>query len=103
MSHPHITFEEHAARDARLVILRGLNDQIDGRMNEVLLTALLETFGHNRSREWVRTQLNKLQELGAVMLVQAGTVMIATITRAGVDHVGRRSIIEGINRPSPEM
>ncbi len=99
----HLSFEEHSARDARLIILRGLNDQLDGRMNEVLLTALLGTFGHNRSREWVRTQLNKLRELGAVTLVEAGTVKIATITRAGVDHVERRSLIEGINRPSPEV
>ncbi|KGE00989.1 hypothetical protein [Rhizobium sp. YS-1r] len=98
-----ISFEEHAARDARLVILKGLNEQTDGRLNEVLLTGLLETFGHNRSREWVRTQLLKLKELGAVTLVEAGSVFVASITRAGVDHVQRRSIIEGINRPSPEI
>jgi hypothetical protein len=98
----HLSFEEHAARDARLVILRGLNAQLDGRMNEALLTVLLETYGHHVSRDYVRTQLNKLRELGAVSTVQAGTVMIASITRAGVDHVDRRSIIEGINRPSPE-
>jgi len=97
-----VSFEEHSARDARLVILRGLNGQTDGRMNEALLTQLLLTFGHNRSREYVRTQLNKLKELDAVTVVQAGTVMIASITRAGIDHVERRSIIEGIARPSPE-
>lgn len=99
----HLSFEEHAARDARLVILRGLAQQIDGRLNEVMLTALLETFGHNRSREWVRTQLYKLRELGAVTTTEAGSVLIASITRAGVDHVERRSIIEGVNRPSPEV
>jgi len=97
-----ISFAEHAARDARLVILRGLDQQVDGRMNETLLTYLLETFGHNVSREYVRTQLRKLQELGAVQVTEVGTVMIATIARAGVDHVHRRSIIEGVNRPSTE-
>ncbi|MGO4196558.1 hypothetical protein AB4Z13_14440 [Rhizobium sp. YAF28] len=98
-----VSFEEHSARDARLIILRGLNDQTDGRMNEALLTQLLLTFGHNRSREYVRTQLNKLRELDAVTVVLAGTVMIASITRAGIDHVERRSVIEGIARPSPEV
>ncbi|QND46699.1 hypothetical protein HB780_05515 (plasmid) [Rhizobium lusitanum] len=98
-----MSFEEHAARDARLIILRGLNGQLDGRLNEIMLTALLETFGHNRSRDWVRTQLRKLHELGAVALAEAGTVLIASITRAGVDHVERRSLIEGVNRPSPEV
>ncbi len=98
-----LSFEEHAARDARLVILRGLKDQVDGRLNETLLTMLLESFGHNRSREWVRTQLLKLKELGAVSIVEAGTVQIASITRAGVDHVERRSVIDGVARPSPEF
>lgn len=98
-----LNFEEHSARDARLVILRGLSEQMDGRMNETLLTALLETFGHNRSRDWVRTQLQKLRELGAVTITEAGTVYIGSITRAGLDHVQRRSVIEGVARPSPEV
>ncbi|WP_457587302.1 VpaChn25_0724 family phage protein [Ensifer canadensis] len=97
-----LNFEEHSARDARLVILRGLSEQMDGRMNETLLTALLETFGHNRSRDWVRTQLLKLKELGALTITEAGSVYIASITRSGLDHVQRRTVIEGVARPSPE-
>lgn len=96
-----VSFEEHSARDARLIILRGLSEQPDGRMNETLLTALLETFGHRRSRDYVRTQIRKLHELGAVTIVEAGSVLIPSITRAGLDHVERRSYIEGILRPSP--
>ncbi|MBP1852698.1 hypothetical protein [Rhizobium halophytocola] len=99
----HLSFEEHAAQDARLIILKGLNDQTDGRLNESMLTTVLNTFGHNRSREWTRTQMLKLKELGAVVIVQAGTVMIASITRAGVDHLERRSVIDGIAKPSPEV
>ncbi len=95
-------FEEYSARDARLIMLRGLHEQTDGRMNEKLLTALLEAFGHHRSRDYVRTQLLFMKDVGAVKLVEAGTVMIATITRSGVDHVERRSVISGIDRPSPE-
>lgn len=97
-----ISFEEHSARDARLVILRGLAEQIDGRLNENLISAVLQQFGHNRSREWIRTNLLKLAELGAVANVSAGSVMIASITRAGLDHVERRSVIDGVARPSPE-
>ncbi|MDF1778751.1 MAG: hypothetical protein P1V13_22235 [Rhizobiaceae bacterium] len=95
-------FEQHLAEDARLVILRGLNGEADGRLNEIGLTRLLDTFGHRRSREWVCTQINKLAELGAVTVTTAGTVTIATITRSGIDHVERRSIIVGVARPSPE-
>lgn len=96
-------FEEYLTADARLIMLRELNRQIDGRLNEVLLTKALDTFGHNRSREWVRTQLRKLAELGAVKVTEAGSILVAAITRAGIDHIERRSIIEGVARPSPEQ
>lgn len=98
-----VSFLEYSARDARLIILRGLAEETDGTMNETLLTVLLRSFGHNRSRDYVRTQIRKLDELGAVTVTEAGTVMIASITRAGLDHVERRSIVEGIARPSPEV
>jgi repressor of nif and glnA expression len=95
-------FETYLTEDARLVILRELDKQTDGRLNEALLAKTLDAFGHNRSREWVRTQLRKLGELGAVKLTEVGTFMVAAITRSGIDHVERRSIIEGVARPSPE-
>ncbi|SDA39265.1 hypothetical protein [Mesorhizobium qingshengii] len=95
-------FDAYLTYDARLIILRELHKQTDGRLNEVLLTKALDAFGHNRSREWVRTQLRKLVELGAVKVTEIGTVMVAAITRSGVDHVERRAIIEGVARPSPE-
>jgi len=94
-------YEIFLVEDARLTILRELSGQPDGRLNEALLTRALDAFGHRRSREWVRTQLIKLAELGAVRTMEAGSVIVAEITRAGCDHVERRSIIAGIARPSP--
>lgn len=95
-------FDAYLTYDARLVILRELNKQTDGRLNEALLTKTLDAFGHNRSREWVRTQLHKLAELGAVKVTEVSSIMVAAITRSGIDHVERRAIIEGVARPSPE-
>jgi hypothetical protein len=97
-----MSYEDYAAADARLVILRELGRQSDGRLNEAILTAVLDTFGHHRSREWVRTQMRKLEELGAVRVAVAGTVLVAAITRAGVDHIERRSFVDGVAKPSPE-
>jgi repressor of nif and glnA expression len=94
-------YEEFNRLDARLIILRELAKQTSGRLNETIITAALDMFGHNRSREWVRTELRKLEELGAVRIAEAGSVLVATITRSGIDHVERRSVIEGIARPSP--
>lgn len=95
-------FADFLTADARLVILKELAAQMDGRLPETLLTRVLDAFGHRRSRDWVRTQLRALADLGAVRVAEAGTVMIAAITRAGIDHVERRAVIEGVARPSPE-
>lgn len=96
-----MSYQEHMTLDARLVILKELAAQADGRLNEVLLEKVLDVFGHRRSREWIRTQLRKLEELGAVKLDEVGTVLVAALTRAGLDHVERRSFIDGVARPSP--
>lgn len=98
-----MSYEQHLARDARLVILRALAAQTDGRLNEVILEAELDRFGHRRSRAWVRTQLRALAELGAVTVTEVATVMIASITRLGLAHVERREVIDGVARPSPEV
>lgn len=102
------TLENIMAEDARLVILRELARQADGRLNETLVARTLDAFGYNRSREWVRTQLNKLAELGAVRLAsidrpEAEPLCVATITRAGLDHVERRHALDGVARPSPVL
>lgn len=96
-----MSYEQHLTEDARLVILKELAKQPGGSLNETLLSCVLDTYGHRRSREWLRTQLHKLGDLGAVKLSEAGTVMIAEITRAGMDHVERRAVIDGVARPSP--
>lgn len=93
-------FKDYLMQDARLTILKELSKQNSASLNETILTKVLETFGHYRSREWVRTQILKLEELGAVRATQAGSVIIATLTQAGLDHVERRSVIDGVAKPS---
>jgi hypothetical protein len=95
-------FRQYIAADVRLIILRELAVQPDYRLNETLLLRVLETFGHRKSRDYLRDQLRWLEEMGAATLTEAGTVMIAELTRRGRDHVERRVVIEGIARPSPE-
>lgn len=93
-------YAEHMEADARLTILRELAKMRDGRLNETILTTVLDRFGYNRSREWTRTQMRKIADVGGCELTEAGTVLIAAITRAGIDHVERRSVLDGIARPS---
>lgn len=93
-------FSRHMEEDARLVMLKELAAQTNYTLNESILHAVIEAFGHNRSRDWLRTQMRAMEELGAVSLTQAGSVLIAVISPAGIDHVLRRRVIEGIARPS---
>ena len=85
-----------------LIVLKELAKQTDGTLNETILTAVLDSFGHNRSRDWLRTQLRTLGELGAIKVHEMGTVLIAEITRGGHDHLERRLFIEGVAHPSPK-
>jgi hypothetical protein len=96
-----MTFAEIVRADARLIILKELDGQPDGRLNSSLLQSALESFGITKSRDWVHDELRWLAEIGAVVLTDAGTVRVAAISAKGRDHVERRIVIEGIKRPSP--
>ncbi len=87
-------------QEARLVIMRALDEQPDGRLNSELLRVTLEQFGITKSRDWVHDELNWLQSMAAITVVAAGTVRVAQLTAKGSDHVHRRLVIEGVKRPS---
>jgi len=85
--------------DVRLIILKELAAMPDGRSNETILAEAVYACGHNRSRDYLRTQIRKLADLGAATTVEVGTILVAQITEAGVDHCLRRTRIEGIRQP----
>tara|TARA_B100000678_G_scaffold215337_1_gene182633 strand:+ start:1078 stop:1374 length:297 start_codon:yes stop_codon:yes gene_type:complete len=87
------------AGDARLEILRELCRQVDGRLSEPMIRRVLDAYGVRRDRDWIVTQLRKLEALSAIELT-GKPVLVAHITRAGRDHVDERAIIEGVTRPS---
>lgn len=91
---------EALAADARLVILRELVAQTDGRLNDLMLQKVLDVHGYRRDRDWVKTQLRKLEALDAVSLLGTGTMLIARIERPGRDHVEERTILSGVSRPA---
>ncbi|MDM9647736.1 hypothetical protein [Rhizobium sp. S163] len=94
-------FNDFVTIDARLVILRALAEQPDGRLNDSLVADVLDSYGHHRSRDWIRQQLRYLADIGAVKNTDVGNgIVVAMITRLGVDHVERRTQLEGVKRPS---
>jgi hypothetical protein len=87
---------------ARLIILRDLAEQPDGRWNSEALREDLELrWAITRTREWVHDELRWLADMGAVTIQDVATVRIAAITQKGLDHVERRLVITGVKRPSP--
>jgi hypothetical protein len=88
--------------DARLVILKELNHYPDGQANETLIDAALKTFGHRHMRDWVRERLAEMERLGAVKVsvMNEEGFMVAAITKLGVGHLERLTIIDGISAPS---
>lgn len=97
-----MSIDDRVAQDARLIILRELARQVDGRSNDTMLGAVLDSLGVRRSRDWRRTQLRRLEELEAVRLEEIGPVLVAALRRAGRDHVERRAVLEGVTRPAEE-
>ena len=87
--------------EARLIMLRELAAQGNYSANESLLQATLESYGIAKSRDWVRDELRRLEDLGAVRITVMGSVIVATATMKGIDHVEHRLLIEGVKRPSP--
>lgn len=93
------TLAQAIDEDVRLIILKELAAMPDGRSNETILAEAVYACGHNRSRDYLRTQLHKLAELGATRNTSIGSIVVAQITEAGVDHCLRRTRIEGIRQP----
>ena len=92
-------FAETIAREARVRILKELVRQTDGRLSELMIRPVLDMYGIKRDRDWIATQLRKLEQLGAIDIEVVGQTLIARITRAGIDHVEERALIEGVSRP----
>lgn len=91
---------EAIAREARLRILQVLSEQTDGSLSDLLLKRTMDYYGYRRDRDWIRTQMRKLADLGAVTLTEAEEVIFATLAPAGRDHLEERSVIEGVLRPA---
>lgn len=86
-------------QDARLIILRALSEQTDSTLHSGFLDACLRAFGIRKDRDWIHDELHWLEDRGAISLIEAGTVLVATLTDKGQRHIDRELAIEGVKRP----
>lgn len=87
---------EALAQEARLYILKELAAQDDGRLSIILIKRVLDSYEIRRDRDWIETQLRKLESLGAITIGGRDAVLIARIERAGRDHIEERSQLAGV-------
>lgn len=96
-----MNYENDTVRpDARLIILKALAKQVDDRLHSGRIATELFQLGIDRPRAWVHGELDWLEQMGAVTLLRADSVVIATLTEKGARHLRRAIVIEGIDRPS---
>ncbi|WP_273792391.1 hypothetical protein [Brucella anthropi] len=86
--------------EARLIILKALAEQTNESLSSSLLEAVLAQFAIYQERAWIHQQLEYLRNMDAVKTINAGSVVIATLTEHGRRHVDRHIAIEGVKRPS---
>lgn len=95
-----MTMDRLIREEARLIVLKALAEQVDETLGSDLLRLTLETYGISRERAWVHGELAWLAEMGAVHVIEAGSIRVATLTETGRRHLDRRIAIEGVRRPS---
>lgn len=97
-----MNFSDALAEDRRLAILK-LLIEAQGKANESVLRTGLGMLGHTAelTHENVRKDIDFLKERGCVNAEWfADTVVVAIITKRGVDVAEGRARIDGVKRPS---
>lgn len=89
----HVVLSE----DQRLCLLRSLND-CGGNANDSVLQDCLDLYGHNVSRDMIKTHLTWLEEQGVVTIEDLAGCYVATLTQRGYEHVEGRTVIPGVKR-----
>ncbi len=92
-------FAQHLRQDQRLVLLRILSEMPSYRANSSVLVGLMEKLGHTMTRDQVKTELRWLAEQGLLAVVDAGSVLVATLDERGQDVAEGRAKVDGIARP----
>ncbi|HAU74419.1 hypothetical protein ASD46_09480 [Rhizobium sp. Root491] len=96
-----IDYAEMQREEARLIILKELSVQANESLSSSMMEPALRVFAIYQDRPWIHQQLDWMANMGAITVMNAGTVKIATLLPAGWHHLRREHFIDGIKRPSP--
>lgn len=100
MTNLGIDYAEMQREEARLVLLKELSVQANESLSSSMMEPALHVFAIYQDRVWIHQQLDWMANMGAIHVVDAGSVKIATLLDAGWAHLRRQRFIEGIKKPS---
>lgn len=83
----------------RLSLLMALNAMSSYRNNDSILQEACAQYGHDMSRDRVKSHLAWLEEQGAVTTDKVGNYLVAELTSRGQDAAQGRARIPGVKRP----
>lgn len=94
-------YAHYLSADRRLVILRILAEMPTYRANSSVLHTVLNEWGHEPSRDQVKTELRWLEEQQLISIddVGEGAVLLAKLTERGADVAAGRARVDGVKRP----
>lgn len=95
-----MSFSEFLAEDRRLCILRLLSET-GGTANDSVLHTGIEHLGHVRiPRSDIRDDLRFLHDHGLIKIEWFKDVMVATVTKRGIELTEGRIAVDGVKSPS---
>lgn len=99
MSHNE-EFQRRMVEDRRLVMLRYLDEEDDGRMSASLMVDALEIMSHRVPRATVLEDAGYLEGLGLLRVEYVGSVPMLRITGRGTEVAQGRESAPGVKRPA---
>ncbi|MFT4190852.1 MAG: ArsR family transcriptional regulator [Comamonas sp.] len=95
------TYAKVLSEDRRLLLLRLLHEMPGYRANSSVLYTALAAWGHEPTRDQVKTELRWLAEQGLVEVesIGDGSVLIARLAERGQDVATGRAVVDGVKRP----
>ncbi len=98
-----MSFKDIQNSEIRLTILQLLSQDPGYDLNETILGKLLSEFGHDLSKDALRTHLAWLNEQDLVTVkTVADFLQVAKLTVRGDDAAHGRATLPGVARPQPE-
>ena len=96
-----MNYAEHHSKHVRIAILRVLDAAPGCRANSSILHSALDDLGLTCTRDQVKGELAWLAEQRLVTNAETGALVVATITERGADVAAGRTVVPGVQRPSP--